>query len=144
MLPPALQCSMPKMALSGPSLDMLPAKNITFKHKTMIADKQRADTWQQQQQQKEHTLSTCVARHCCCQVSVACCLSAIMLFSTNKVFLACSMSKDGLEGAIFGMEHWRVSGDIHRKFYSLLLTFSGQKRQNSTASGMALLSTHHT
>ncbi len=34
-----LQCHMPKMAPSGPSLDMLQAKNITFMHKSMIVDK---------------------------------------------------------------------------------------------------------
>ncbi len=35
-------------------------------------------------------------------------------------FLARSMSKDGLEDAIFGMEQWRVSGDTPRKFQPLL------------------------
>ena len=32
-------------------------------------------------------------------------LSTIMPLFTNEVFLACSMSKDGPEGAIFGIWH---------------------------------------
>ncbi len=45
----------------------------------------------------------------------------IMLFCTNVMFLAYSMSKDGLEGTVFGMEHWRVGGHIHRKFSATLI-----------------------
>ncbi len=53
----------------------------------------RAQEQQQQRQQKERTLSTCVACHCCCRMSVARHLSTIMLLCTNVMFLACSMSR---------------------------------------------------
>ncbi len=36
-----------------------------------------------------------------------------MLLCMNEVFWACSVSKDGSEGAVFGMWHWRVDGHIH-------------------------------
>ncbi len=62
----------------------------------------------------------------------------------NMMFLACSMSKDGSEGAIFDMWHWRVGGDIHRKLQQIASWKSDEKHQNSAAIGTALLSTYHT
>ncbi len=37
----------------------------------------------------------------------------LLLCRRNQVFLACSVSGDGPEGAIFGMWHWKVGGHVH-------------------------------
>ncbi len=59
---------------------------------------------------------------CCCYwVSVAHRLSTIMLWCTNEVVFACGMSNDESDGSVFGMWHWRVGGNIHRKFQPLSL-----------------------
>ncbi len=77
--------------------------------------------------------------------SVCCSLfTMIMLLCTNEVSLACSMSKDGPAGAIFGMEHWRVGGHIHRKFQPISSGKSGQKQENSAATATVLLLIHVT
>ncbi len=39
MRPPTLQCGMPKMMPSDPSLDMLEAKITSFMHKSIVTDK---------------------------------------------------------------------------------------------------------
>ncbi len=49
----------------------------------------------------------------------ACRLAVMMPLCMKVIFLACSMSKDGLEDAIFGMEQWRECGDTARKFQPL-------------------------
>ncbi len=67
-----------------------------------------------------------------------------MLLCTNEVFLACSMSKDGSEGAISGMWHWRVGGDIRRKFQQISSRKNGQKHEKSAATDTVFLSTHLT
>ncbi len=145
MWPLTLQCHMSKTVAYNLSLVMLQAKNIMFVHKSMIADKWRATDTQQQQWQARQVDRVCsFCCRSCCRVSVARCLSAIMLLCTNMMFLACSMTKDGPEGAIFGMEHWKVGGHIHKKFQPLSWRKSGQKHQNSAVTGTVLLSTHHT
>ncbi len=89
------------------------------------------DKWQATQ--VDRARSFCC--RCCCRVSVARCLSAIM---------ACSMSKDRSEGAVFGMWHWRVGGHIRRKFQPLSSWKSGQKHQNSATTSTVLSSTYVT
>ncbi len=57
-----------------------------------------------------------------------------MLLCTNEVFLACSMSKDGSEGAVFGMWHWRVGGHIHPPVNSTTESFSLFHQRNCSIS----------
>ncbi len=79
--PHTLHCSMPKMASSGPSLDLrnmpktessnssldtLQAKNLTLVHKSMIVVKLEQQTRGGSSGSRGSALSTCVACHCCC------------------------------------------------------------------------------
>ncbi len=65
-----------------------------------------------------------------------------MLMCMNKVFLACGVSKERSEGAVFSMWHWRVGGDIHRKFQPLSSWRSGQKFKKMAETNAVLLSTY--
>ena len=116
MWPSTLQCHMPKTAPSDPSLDTLQAQNTSFMHKSMIADKRRAtDT----RQHKESALSTCVACHCCCRVSVARRLSAVTLWSSVLMAKIAQDQKDLRWFLTFGMGRlglkitcdWQMEGE---------------------------------
>ena len=98
---------MPKMAPSRPSLDLLHAKSVMFVHKGII-------------QPNVYKASSRKSALCPPVSPVpAPRLTTIMLLRTNMTFLACSVSEDGPEGAIFGMWHWRVGGHTPRKSQSL-------------------------
>ncbi len=151
MWPPSLPCHMPKTVPSNPSLKMLQAKNITFVHKSKMADKRWATDarrLQQQQQQWQVTQVDRVHSLCCC--CCCCCLHRIKHVRIGRLPSTVSaeylnLSRPCLTWCFHDLGVPQGGpGGREAPFQSLSLSFSGQKSQNSAATGTALLSTHHT
>ncbi len=129
--PPTLQCHMPKMAPSGPSSDTLHAKNVMFVRKSIIVVKRGAGTGDTGGQSALFLLLALYTFGC------------IMPLCTNMTLLAWSKSKDGLEGAIFGI-CGTGRGWPHPEKVSAISTKEKWSVSTSTASGTAPSPIHHT
>ncbi len=81
--------------------------------------------------------------HRCCLMSVSPHLATIMLLCMDMMSLACNMSKDGLEGAILGMWHWRVCGDTPESFSHFHHGKATEEGENSAFRHGALLGQLH-